>query len=385
MRLAITLIAIVILLGIFGPQVLYTVDETQLVVVTRFGEIQDIPTGPGLNVKWPFIDKANRFDRRVLRIDTPPARLNDIEKQILVIDAYTRYKITDVRKFFEKLKTLSGAAATLGSIVSSNLKEEVAQRTRQDIIGGRIVKTVGGQDTVESTETRQEILGRVLAAANEEVGPKENYLRIEDAKALGIGTDAVVEIGGELLVEIEDDLVAQIPEDLLVEIGQDFGVRIIDVRIKRADFSPDIREDIFNRMRAERQRISRETRALGAEQDARIRAAVDRDKAIILADAEKQANLTKGEGEARAIEIFAAALEQDPEFFAFQRSLEAYKKFLSNNTTVILSSDAELFQFLDQTTFIEVRTPASLVGEIETMDGNLWKVGGRRVAGDRCH
>ena len=334
MRLAITLIAIVILLGIFGPQILFTVDETQLVVVTRFGEIQDIYTEPGLNAKVPFIDKANRFDKRVLRIDTPPARLNDVEKQILVIDAYTRYEITDVGKFFEKLKTLSGAANRLGSIVSSNLKEEIAQRTRQEIIGGRIIKTVGGQDTVDSTDSRQEILGRVLAAANVEVGPAP---------------------------------------------GQDLGVSIIDVRIKRADFSPDIREDIFNRMRAERQRISRETRALGAEQDARIRAAVNRDRAIILADAQKQASLTRGEGEARAIAILAAALEQDPEFFAFQRSLEAYKKFLSTNTTVILSSDAELFQFLDETTFIGVTTPAALVGEIQTMDRNLWTVDGRSV------
>ena len=333
MRLAITLIAIVILVGIFGPQILFTVDETQLVVVTRFGEIRATYVEPGLKAKAPFIDKVNRFDGRVLRIDTPPARLNDSEKQILVIDAYSRYKITDVRKFFEKLKTLGGAENRLGSIVSSNLKQDVAQRSRQEIIGGRIIKTAGGQDTVDSTNTRQEILDRVLAAANKEVGPE----------------------------------------------GQDLGVRIIDVRIKRADFSSDIREDIFNRMRAERQRISRETRALGAEQDARIRAAVDRDKAIILADAGKQANLTKGEGEARAIEIFAAALEQDPEFFAFQRSLEAYKKFLSTNTTVILSSDAELFQFLDQTAFIEVKQPTAAVGEIEAMAANVWTVGGRSV------
>ena len=304
MRTAIILIVVVILLGIFGPQTLYTVDETQMVVITRFGKIRDVHTSPGLKVKAPFIDSVNRFDRRVLRIDTPPRTLNDIEKQNLVIDAYTRYRINpnkeDVRKFFEKLRTLGGAADRIGSIVTSNLKEEIAKRTRQEIIGGSIEKTEEGDTVVIQTNTRQEILDKVLEAANREVGPE----------------------------------------------GEDFGVKILDVRIKRAEFPADALPNIFARMRAERDRISRETRALGAEEDAKIRAAAEKDRTIILAEAEREANLTRGEGEARAIEIFASALEQDPEFYAFQRSLEAYKKFLSINTTVILSSEAELFQFL---------------------------------------
>ena len=304
MRTAIILIAIVILLGIFGPQTLYTVDETQMVVVTRFGKIQDVHNNPGIKVKAPFIDSVNPFDKRVLRIDTPPRTLNDIEKQNLVIDAYTRYRINpnkeDVRKFFEKLRTLGGAENRIGSIVTSNLKEEIAKRTRQEIIGGSIEETEEGDTVVIQTSSRQKILDEVLAAANREVGSE----------------------------------------------GEDFGVTILDVRIKRAEFPADTLPNIFARMRAERDRISKETRALGAEEDAKIRATANKKRTILLAEAEREANLTRGEGEARAIEIFAEALEQDPEFFAFQRSLEAYKKFLSTNTTVILSSEAPLFQFL---------------------------------------
>jgi membrane protease subunit HflC len=132
-----------------------------------------------------------------------------------------------------------------------------------------------------------------------------------------------------------------------LDCPDDFGVRILDLRIGRADFPEAAQPNIFSRMRAERERISREFRAQGQEEKDRIEASANRERAIILAEANRQANLIRGEGEAQAIKILGDALQQDPEFYAFQRSLEAYKKFLSSNATVILSSEAELFQFLD--------------------------------------
>ena len=330
MKYAVSAVVIVLLLAIIGPQALFTVDETQLVVVTRFGEIQEIHTTPGLKVKAPFLESVNRFDKRVLRIDTPPRILNDVEKQNLVIDAYSRYRITEVRKFFEKLRTLSGAGDRIGSIVTNKLKEEIALRTRAEIIGGQ---TQAGTNVVIPTNSRQEILDKVVVEANAEVGPQ----------------------------------------------GEDFGIEIIDVRIKRAEFPEDALPNIFARMRAERDRISRETRALGAEEDARIRAKAERDRTIILADAQRQANITRGEGEGRAIEIYSQALEQDPEFFAFRRSLEAYREFLSTDTTVLLSSDAELFQFLEEPSFVPIPASVAAVGTIEGMAGNSWTVGDQGV------
>ena len=300
MRITIIVLVVVILLGIFGPTTLYTVDEIQLAVVTRFGEIRDIHTTPGLKVKTPFIDSVKRFDKRILRVDMAPSTLPDKEKQFLIIDAYTRYRITDVKKFFEKLGSLDRAEDRIGRIVISALREEIAQRERQEIIGARIVDTDNGERVVIGTDTRQEILSVVLAAADKVVNEPEN----------------------------------------------DFGVQIMDVRIKRADFPEATQQSIFNRMQIERQRISGELRAEGQEERDRIEADVNRQRTILLAEAQRQAQLTRGEGEAEAIEIFAQALEQDPEFFAFQRSLEAYRKFLSTNTTVILSSESDLFQFL---------------------------------------
>lgn len=303
MKTSIIVIVVVILLAIFGPQTLYTVDETQLVVITRFGEVRDVHTTPGLKVKAPFIDSVNRFNRRLLRVDVPPSTLPDREREFLIIDAYARYRIIDVRKFFEKLETPERAEDRIGRIVISDLREEIGKRVKEEIIGA-IKEGPEGQEVVIGTETRQEILDIVRAASDQAVKSSEN----------------------------------------------DFGVEVVDVRIKRADFPEAAQQNIFGRMRAERDRISREFRAEGQEERDKIEASANRDRAIILAEAERQANLTRGDGEAQAIEIFAEALQQDPEFFAFQRSLEAYKEFLSTNSTVILSSEAELFQFLDNPT-----------------------------------
>ena len=133
---------------------------------------------------------------------------------------------------------------------------------------------------------------------------------------------------------------ASIP--LLVE----FGLDAVDVRVKRVDFPVEIADSIYDRMRAERKRIANAFRAEGAQRDLEIRADVDRQATIIRAEAERDANITRGQGEAEAIRIFAGALEQGPEFYAFQRSLQAYKSFLPENTTVVLPADSDLFQFL---------------------------------------
>ena len=306
MRLPIIVIAIVLFLGIVGPQLLYTVDESQLTVVTRFGEIRGINTTPGLKMKAPFIDSVNRFDKRLLRVDVPPSTLPDKEKEFLDIDAYARYRITDVKKFFEKLGNLNRADDRIGRIVISALREEVAKRSKEEIIGAVVEETTVDQETGEevrlviATNTRQEILDRVLAASDAAVNDSEN----------------------------------------------DFGVRILDVRIKRDDFPEASQQNIFTRMRAERDRISREFRAKGQEERDKVEAAANRERTIILAEAERDAARLRGEGEAAAITIFAEALQQGPEFFAFQRSLEAYKAFLTTKATVILSTDSDLLQFL---------------------------------------
>ncbi len=168
---------------------------------------------------------------------------------------------------------------------------------------------------------------------------------------------AVDIITSELRREIASDNQAEIittkREDIMIRVRDlvkpkllEFGIDVVDVRIKRADFPPEIAESVYARMQSERKRKADKERAEGQEIDAEVRAAVDREAAIIKATAQRQAEITRGEGEGEAIKIFAEAIAEDPEFYKFQRSLQAYRKILEANSTVVIPADSDLFEFL---------------------------------------
>ena len=267
--------------AIFGPQTLFIVDETQLAIVTRFGEPRRSINDPGLYVKTPFVDTVRYFDKRILIFDAPPDSLLTEDKKRLVIDVYARGRIFDPLLFFKTVNSESQAASRAIDIISSELRREIALDTQIEVI----------------RETREGIMNRVRDSVNPKLA--------------------------------------------------EFGIETLDVRIKRADFPDTIAESVYARMQAERKRIADRERAEGAERDAEVRADVDRQAAIIRAEAERDAQITRGEGEAEAVRIFAESLGQDPEFYAFQRSLQAYKNFLpESSTTVVLPANSSLFQFL---------------------------------------
>ena len=281
---ALLLIPIVILAAILGPQFLFVVDETQVAIVTRFGDPQRSIRTPGLNLKTPFVDTVTYFEKRLLLFDASADSLLTEDKRRLVIDVYARGRIVDPLLFFERVRDETRARNRAIEIIASELRREIALDLQAEIIA----------------TSREAIMLRVRDA----IAPK------------------------------------------LAELG----IQVVDVRIKRADFPEEIADSIHQRMSAERKRLADRERAQGAERDAEIRAETDKEAAIILAEADKTANLTRGEGEAEAITIFAGALEQDPEFYTFQRSLEAYKKFLTQNTTVVLPANSDLFRFLQSPT-----------------------------------
>ena len=317
-KLVIAGIAIlIIVIALFTA--LYVVDETEQVVVTRFGDVRAIQTSPGLYIKAPFgVDRVVSFDRRVLRIDAPPDRFLDKDINILEIDVYARYRIIDPRNFLITLRTQENGSQVLGQRINAALRAEVAERSREEIIGGDVeldadgnpITDDEGNSLVRPTNTRTEILDQVLAA-------------------------------------VKEDLAQENPT---------FGVEMIDVRIKRADFPGEVAGRIFERMRSDREKIARRLRAEGEEEARSRRAAADREVEIIIAGAERDANRLRGEGEAEAIAILADALNRDPDFFTFRRSLDAYRQFLSTQSTMILSSDSDLFRFLQSSG--DVQLPA---------------------------
>jgi membrane protease subunit HflC len=343
-KLTIPLIVIIIAAIIVIPQTLFVVDETQMAIVTRFGEFKRSHTTPGLRVKTPFAEQVTRFDKRLLRVDVAPASLLTSDKRNLLIDSYARYRIVDPLIFFKNLTNETFANSRVGDIVNAQLRQEVARDLQTEVI----------------SETREDIMDRVTADSN--------YIEISrgdiDRDYEGLGDPFITvrvddnpddEVRPRLATEEEVVFLLGNPSASNVEglkvtytanVRKALGIEIIDVRIKRADFPPDIETSVFARMEAERERIASGLRAEGTQRDSEIRANVDRQVNIILETAEGTSALLIGEAEQEAIDILAEALERNPDFYAFRRSLEAYKVFMDSKTTIIIDPDSDLLRFL---------------------------------------
>ena len=289
LKYAIGLVVLIIIAVIVIPQFLFTVDETNQALVLRFGEFNREVKEPGLKTKIPFIETVTKYEKRLLRFDAPPETLITLDKKNLIIDAYARYKITEPRKFFETVINEAGADARLRDIISGELKKQIASYNQSDII------------------INQRRTGEIQ----------------------GVPT------------------IVQAVTDISKQSAQDIGVEIIDVRIKRADFTETIQQSIFQRMNAERQQEAALFRAEGSEFDFRIRASADRTRTITIANAMRDSDIIRGCGESVAVRIFASAFNKDPEFYNFQRSLEAYSMALSEQDTLVLDADSDLFRYLN--------------------------------------
>ncbi len=274
------IILLVVAAVIIATTTLYSVDETQQVIITQLGKYKRTVTEPGLKLKIPLIETVHYFEKRVIVYDAAPTEILTKDKKNLRVDNYARFRIIDPLKFYQTVRNEIGAQARLDDIIYSELREELARHDFSEIIDLR-------------RETIMESVGKR--------GDKKARL---------------------------------------------YGIKVIDVRIKRADLPPEVERSVFARMRAERERIAKKYRSEGEEEALKIRAETDKQRVIILAEAHKKAQEIKGDGEAQAIKIYAQALEKDPKLYGFLRTLEAYKKFLTQNTTVVLSSDSELFRHL---------------------------------------
>ena len=350
-RLIVTIVIVIVAAFILIPQTLFTVDETQLAIVTRFGAFQRDYRSPGLYVKQPFVESVVKMDSRLLRVDAQPASLLTSDKRNLVIDAYARYRIVDPLVFFQRLRTELEAVSRVSDIVNSQLRREVARDTQSEVI----------------SETREEVMRRVAEASNRSEITRQQALdlfnnNLRDPRVtvlIAPPSEAGVVVRERLATSEELDMLTRDPNPQSLEgsavsyyrpLADELGIDIIDVRIKRADFPIDIEQSVFARMQAERARIAEGLRAEGTQRDREIRAEVDRDVQIILETANGTAALLRGEAEQEAIQILAEALEKDPEFYEFRRSLEAYENILDDQSLILLDSDSDLFKYLQTST-----------------------------------
>ena len=276
------LIAIV-LIGLYLT--FFSVRETEFALVTQFGKPLYTVTDAGLHVKWPF-QNALRFDRR-LRIYNPrPSEFLTRDKKNLVVENYVAWRIEDPNRFVQTVGDPTAAEMRLHDIIWSGLSAAIGTR---DI------------DSLVSTAS-----DKVQAASM-----LDQLTRATDRAAL-----------------------------------DGYGIRVLDVRIKRLNLPEQNKQSVYARMRAERERIARQYRAEGEEQALSIRADADRQKEEILSTAYKEAEKIRGEGDAEATRIYGAAYSRNPKFYKLVRTLDSYKKILDDKTTAIMNSDSELLRVL---------------------------------------
>lgn len=284
-----------LILGFGATQALFTVDEGRQAIVLRFGQALGETRGPGLNAKIPLIETVRQFDRRVLSVDPPPERVviaaassetqaaaDTMEgKEPILVDAFMRYRITDPLRFMKTLKTERAARVTLERILISELKSELAKTTLTTLL------------SAEREAVMHAIAGRVEAAMK----------------------------------------------------AGNYGVELVDVRIVRTDLTPELRESTVERMQTALKEQATQTRAEGAQAALEIRAEANRQARVIKVNAERDAQVLRGQGDREATEIYAAAFNKDPEFYALWRSMEAYRAALANpDTRLLLSPDIEFFR-----------------------------------------
>lgn len=264
---------------------LYVIRETERAVVLRFGRLIETNTSPGLHVKAPGIDEVRIFDARVLTLDSQPENFYTLEKKRLIVDSYAKWRIEDVETYYR---------ATGGdeSVARNRLAARTNDGLRNQFGKRRLNEVVSGQ--------REQLMG-------------------------------------DLTRELNDAVQASL------------GIRVIDVRVKKIDLPEDVSQSVFDRMSAEREKLAREYRSRGKEEGEKIRADADRQVTIIEAEAYRDAELIRGEGDAKASATYADAFSKDPEFYAFTRSLRGYEQaFGGAGDVLVLDPKSDFFRYLDR-------------------------------------
>jgi membrane protease subunit HflC len=262
----------------------FTVNERELAIKLRFGEVREAQYEPGLQWKLPVIETVRKFPRRILKIDDAPQEVFTLDRQNMTVDFFVKWRIVDEVKFY---------TSTGGS-------QQAAVERLREIIKNSVVTEFGKRSTREAISVeRMELMRDMLAKAR--------------------------------------------------PTAEGLGVELVDFRVKQVEFVARVRESVYDQMRAERQQLATQTRAEGREAAALIESTAEKERTVIIADANRQSQIIRGEGDARAAEIYANAYNKDPEFYAFYRSINAYMNSLGKEGDVlVLDPGNEFFRYLNR-------------------------------------
>ena len=292
----------------------YAVHQIEQVIITQFGKpIGDPTTEPGLHLKLPFIQEVNRIDKRFLEWDGLPVAIPTRDKTYIHVDTYARWRIADPMVYFVRLRD-----------------ERSAQSRLEDILGSETRNAIAKHDLIEIVRTDKE--RKPMHDESLKVGP------------VGIGTIGVLPPIAYGRLKIEGEIKAA----AAIKLGE-FGIELLDVRLRRVNYNPDVLDRIYQRMISERRQIAQRFRSEGEGEAARIAGQKERDLNEIQSTAYRKVQEIRGEADAKATEIYARAYTQNPqaaEFYAFLKSMETYRKVLTKESTIVLSTDSDLFGLL---------------------------------------
>jgi len=268
-----------LLLAFLASQSIFIVNETEKVVRLDFGKLVDANLKPGLYFKTPFVDEIKRFDGRIIGLNAHPERFLTVEKKAMMVDLYAKLRIQDAAKYYK---------ATSG----------------------------------DENRAADAIFQRINEGLRNEFGVRTLH---------------------EVVSGQRDELMTELTRKLNETVGTELGVEVVDVRVKRIDLPDEVSDDVYNRMRSERDREARKHRSEGKELAEGIRADADRQKVVLEADAFRESEQLRGDGDAKAARIYAEAYEADPEFYSFMKSLQAYKESFGRSSDILLLDPGSAF------------------------------------------
>ncbi|OGP56545.1 MAG: HflC protein [Deltaproteobacteria bacterium RBG_13_61_14] len=299
------LVALVVVIATLSSG-FYTVMMHQQVIITQFQRpVGDAITEPGLHWKTPFIQEANYFEKRWLAWDGDPNQIPTLDKKYIWVDLYARWRISDPLLFFQRVRN-----------------EEGAQSRLDDILDGETRIGVSKYNLIE-----------IIRSSSREFEVPTDFLEFQDLTRSVSIKHGRAKIMDEILVKAR-------------ESAKEYGIELVDVRIKRINYIPEVREKVYERMISERKRIAMRYRSEGRGESAKILGDMDKELKRIRSEAYRTSQEIKGKADAEAIKIYAQAYNKDPEFYSFWKTMETYRQTVDKDTWLILTTEGEFFKYL---------------------------------------
>ena len=305
-KIALGIVAFLVILVVSGA--FYAVQQGQQAVIVQFGNPVRVVTEPGLHMKVPFIQEVRRFEKRLLVWDGDPNQIPTKGREFIWIDSTARWRISDPQKFLESVQSEAGAQSRLDDIIDSAVRDLLSGNELVELVRSASWETPALEEVEAVTEEREEELKKDVKQGREEI-------------TRAILTKASM-------------------------ITPQYGIELVDVRIKRLNYIESVREKVYARMISERNRIAARFRSEGEGRSAEILGTMEKELRDIRSTAYRRAQEVRGKADAEATRVYGAAYGRDPEFYAFARTLEAYKEGQNENSVLILTTDSDYYRYL---------------------------------------